>query len=305
MIETTEIQTPADVAAAQELLDRFGPESPTLRALSPEAREALALEAAHRLLARDDGRAVGLLLATERKGSVAICAMIVRPEWRRQGVAWSLLSTLAALPGMEGRRLETVPVDSRDTIANRFFASLGWSAVPTGGLQMRRDLDDLPPVPAPAGYRLRTYQEGDEEAWMRLLRAAFATEEGSHAPVGDSAFRRELGDSPLFEPGRVFFAVREADGEVAGTTSSWETEIDGRRVGLIHWVAVAPEHRGHGLGEALNLAALHDMRARGHQEAYLNTHTALRAAVRLYESLGFRPAQQWIIYQRPEDHASG
>jgi mycothiol synthase len=305
MIEITEILTALDVAAAEELLDLAAAESHTVRALPPEAREALGTEAAYALLARSGGRVIGLLFAVEREEGLALSALFVRPEWRRQDVARSLLAALMEMPGAEGRRLATAPVDSRDPASAVFFTSLGWRAERTGALQMRRDLDDLPPLQVPSGYRLRTYQEGDEEAWMRVIRAAFATEAGTHAPAGDSAFRRELAESPLFEPERVFFAVREADGEVAGTTSSWEAEIDGRLVGLIHWVAVAPEHRGHALGEALNLAALHDMRARGHREAYLNTHTALRSAVHLYESLGFRPAQHWVLYHRPESHASG
>jgi hypothetical protein len=47
------------------------------------------------------------------------------------------------------------------------------------------------------------------------------------------------------------------------------------------------------------------MRARGHREAYLNTNTALRSAVRLYERVGFGPAQQWVVFQRPDGQASG
>jgi mycothiol synthase len=305
MIETTEIQTAVDLAAAEELLDLAAAESRTVRALTSEERAALGTEAAYALLARSGERVVGLLFAVEHGEGLALSALFVRPEWRRQDVARTLLAALAELPGVGERPLETAPVDSRDTAAGVFFTSLGWRAEPTGGLKMRRDLEDLPPLQVPPGYQLRTYREGDAEGWTRLLRAAFATETGSHVPAGDDLFRREMEDSPLFEPGRVFFAVRDPDGELAGTTSSWETEIEGRRVGLIHWVAVAPDHRGHQLGEALNLAALHDMRGRGHREAYLNTHTSLRAAVRLYERLGFRPAQQWVRYRRPDAHASG
>src|SRR5215212_1937404 len=162
--------------------------------------------------------------------------------------------------------------------------------VESSGLRMWRDLADLPPVPATPGYRLRTYQPGDEALWTALVRRAFATEREGHGPGGEEPFRREFLDQPIWEPSRLFFAVRDADGELAGTTASWEWEIDGRRVGLIHWVAVDPAHRGHGLGVALNLAALHDMRARGHREAYLNTSRRLVMAVRLYDRLGFAPA---------------
>jgi mycothiol synthase len=314
MREPIEISTTVAGTDAQELLDLVAADSHTLRALPPLTRGALVSAAAHCHVARSGDRAVGLLIANRRESSGVLRAIGVRAEWRRRGVARALVESLAAELDAEGvRRMVTAAVDTRDAAAIAFFRALGWTEESTGSLQMRRDLDDLPPLPALAGYRLRTYREGDAEAWTRLLRDAFATEVGSHAPAGDDAFRRELGESPLFDPGRVFFAVREEDGQVAGTTSSWEAKIEGRRVGLIHWVAVAPAHRGHGLGEALNLAALHDMRARGHQEAYLNTNTALRAAVHLYERLGFRPAQGHrraerggpVVFQRPDGQASG
>jgi len=306
MREPIEISTTVAGADAQELLDLVAADSHTLRALPALARGALVSAAAHCHVARSGDRAVGLLIANRRDSGGVLRAIGVRAEWRRRGVARALVESLAAELDAEGARLlVTAAVDTRDAAAIAFFRALGWTEESTGSLQMQRDLDDLPPLPALTGYRLRTYQEGDAAAWTRLLQDAFATEVGSHAPAGDDAFDRELGRSPLFEPGRVFLAVREGDGQVAGTTSSWEAEIEGRRVGLIHWVAVAPEHRGHHLGEALNLAALHDMRARGHREAYLNTNTALRAAVRLYERLGFRPAQQWVVYHRPDGQASG
>jgi mycothiol synthase len=306
MSESIEVSTTAAGSEAQDLLDLVAAESHTLRTLPPLSRGALASPAAHCHVARSGDRAVGLLLGERRESGGVLRALGVRAEWRRRGVARALVESLAAELDAEGAgRLRTAAIDTRDAAAIGFFRALGWIEQSTGSLQMRRDLDDLPPVPPLTGYHLRTYQEGDAAAWTRLLQDAFATEVGSHAPAGDDAFDRELGKSPLFEPGRVFLAVREDDGQVAGTTSSWEAEIEGRRVGLIHWVAVAPEHRGHGLGEALNLAALHDMRARGHREAYLNTNAALRAAVRLYERLGFRPAQQWVVYERPDGQASG
>jgi ribosomal protein S18 acetylase RimI-like enzyme len=73
--------------------------------------------------------------------------------------------------------------------------------------------------------------------------------------------------------------------------------VDGRKAGLIHWVAVAPEHRGHKLGVALMIRALHDMVARGHTEAYLNTNVKLRHAVQLYENLGFTVLERRVRYR--------
>jgi GxxExxY protein len=164
-------------------------------------------------------------------------------------------------------------------------------------MRMIRTLDMLPPIRVPDGYRLRSYRPGDEEAWARLINAAFATEKRQFDPVTAASFEREYPTSHGESWDWILFAERLADGALAGTTAAWEAERDGRRMGLVHWVAVDPVDRGRRLGEALLAAALHAMRARGHTEVYLNTGPELAAAVQLYERLGF--------VAEPESHRRG
>lgn len=157
-------------------------------------------------------------------------------------------------------------------------------------MRMLRLLADLPPVSTPEGYRLRPYRAGDEAGWAQLMNAAFATEkQHSFKPMDPAAFEREYPTKDGADRSWILFAERVEDGALAGTTAAWEAELEGRRMGLVHWVAVHPAHRGRRLGEALVLAALHAMRARGHTEVFLNTDRALAAAVQLYERLGFVP----------------
>jgi ribosomal protein S18 acetylase RimI-like enzyme len=157
-------------------------------------------------------------------------------------------------------------------------------------VRMLRSLIELPQAPVPAGYRLRSYRPGDEEGWVRLINAAFATEKRTFEPLVRESFAREFPVSNGEDRSWILFAERVEDGALAGTTAAWEAELEGRRMGLVHWVAVDPAHRGHRLGEALLAAALHEMRSRGHTEVFLNTDPALAAAVKLYERLGFVPA---------------
>src|SRR5206468_1314309 len=147
--------------------------------------------------------------------------------------------------------LQASAVETRDAGAGSFFHAIGWEREDTGSLRMRRDLDALPVVNVAEGYFLRTFEEGDAAAWVRVRNAAFAAESHGGEPWTRETFERSFRGDPIFSPDRVYLAVRQSDGEVAGTTSSWDYEVDGRSVGLIHWVAVAPEHRGKRLGLAL------------------------------------------------------
>jgi mycothiol synthase len=154
-------------------------------------------------------------------------------------------------------------------------------------MKMTRSLIDLPPFTVPTGYRLRPYRPGDEEPWVQLINAAFATEQRTFDPLTRASFEKEFPTRNGERYDWILFAEHETDGTLAGTTAAWEADLNGRRLGLIHWVAVDPAHRGHRLGEALVAAALHAMRDRGHTEVYLNTNLALASAVRVYERLGF------------------
>jgi GNAT superfamily N-acetyltransferase len=147
--------------------------------------------------------------------------------------------------------------------------------------RMWRSLSDLPPLRVPAGYRLRDHRCGDERSWVRLVKAAFATEKGVPVRVSGAAFEGERG--------RTLFIEREADGELAGTVALLGDWFKGWPVGLVEWLAVHPAHRRRGLGEALVVAALHDLKKRGQSEALLEAHPSLAAAARLYARLGFTP----------------
>jgi ribosomal protein S18 acetylase RimI-like enzyme len=150
--------------------------------------------------------------------------------------------------------------------------------------RMWRSLSDIPPLHMPVEYRVRAYRSGDEKSWVQLVNAAFATEKRASVRVKGAAFAGERG--------RVLFLEREADGELAGTVALLGDWFDGRPVGQIEWLAVHPAHRRRGLGEALVVAALHDLRERGQTEALVETHPSLTAAVRLYERLGFAPVSR-------------
>jgi ribosomal protein S18 acetylase RimI-like enzyme len=84
----------------------------------------------------------------------------------------------------------------------------------------------------------------------------------------------------------VLFVAR-VDGKIAGSLTLATFRIP---TGLRAWiedVVVDGSARGHGVGEALNLAAIEEARARGAVTVDLTSRPSREAANRLYQRLGF------------------
>jgi GNAT superfamily N-acetyltransferase len=146
----------------------------------------------------------------------------------------------------------------------------------------RAHLNDLPPVVMPAGYRLRTYQPGDEEAWAQIMNTGI----GENHTVEST--RADLIERPQFRPEGLFFVMTDA-GEAVGSACAWRISSAGDETGYVHMVCVRPEHRGHHLGYWVTLAVLHYFRTGGMRDAILETDDFRLSALRIYLELGFVP----------------
>ena len=144
---------------------------------------------------------------------------------------------------------------------------------------MRRNtLENLPDQQAPSGLELRTFRVGDEAGWAKLMTGA----------IGDwdeESTRRQFLSEPGVTPTAVFLLVN-GDNYVATAT---DRQLQASEVGYLHMVAVAPIYRGRRLGRHVSIAALRHMRARGCQEAILDTDDYRLPAIRTYLALGFVP----------------
>jgi mycothiol synthase len=164
---------------------------------------------------------------------------------------------------------------------------------PSWSVPMRRSLSHLPPVVMPDGYRLRVFQPGDEEVWVRLIRTSFATEKGPYVWNRWDDVVRSFSEVWNGSDGEgILFVERKADGMIVGTVGASEKRLRRKRIGMVVWMAVHPEHRGRGLGTALLAAALHAIALRGLTEAILYTNPALLTALRLYDRGGFVPEKR-------------
>ncbi|MEV5318704.1 mycothiol synthase [Streptomyces sp. NPDC052687] len=160
--------------------------------------------------------------------------------------------------------------------------------------QMRRPLSgfDLPEPVLPAGVTVRTFVPGqDDAAWLAVNAAAFA-----HHPEQGSLTQRDLDDrkaEPWFEPAGFFLAERA--GELVGF--HWTKTHAEEQLGEVYVVGVAPGAQGGGLGKALTLIGLRHLAAQGLPTAMLYVDADNKAAVSVYEGLGFTTYETDLMYR--------
>jgi len=134
--------------------------------------------------------------------------------------------------------------------------------------------------PLPRGYRLRSYEEGDEEGWCRVLNA--------HADLGCWDLERVRGelDGSLVRQGQQFALVGEEIVATAGVYGRQRPEGEAWEIG---GVATRPEHRGKGLGGQVTGAAVKVALRQPQKPIFLLTDDARLPALKVYLKLGFTP----------------
>lgn len=106
---------------------------------------------------------------------------------------------------------------------------------------------------------------------------------------------REALDEIASSPSTVLFLAR-VDGAIVGSLTLATFRIP---TGLRAWiedVVVDENARGHGVGEALNTAAIDEARRRGAVTVDLTSRPSREAANRLYQRLGFK-ARETNVYR--------
>ncbi len=147
----------------------------------------------------------------------------------------------------------------------------------------RDDVLEFPEPPMPDGYSTRMYRPGDGETWVKVQAAAEPYHEMTMA-----AFQREFGRDLKSLEERQFYLV-SPDGEDIGTITAWNAGANwGPRWGLIHWVAIVPDHQGKGLAKPMMAVAMNRLREI-YPAACLNTSSGRIGAIKVYLDFGFKP----------------
>lgn len=146
----------------------------------------------------------------------------------------------------------------------------------------RHSLENLPTLQCPEGYHIRTYQQGDETHWARIMDSVFVDQ----GRTAQDAYT-EVINQPHFDPDGFCFVIHK-DVPI-GTACAWEESLRGKPIGYIDMLAVLPEHTGHRLGKWLTVFLLHYFRTRCVTSVMLDTDDFRLPAIKNYLNLGFVP----------------
>ncbi|MFE1394975.1 mycothiol synthase [Nocardiopsis alba] len=261
----------------------------------------------------EEGRVVGFAFVERSEDEPDSGEVVVDPERRGRGYGSTLLRSIREDAGPNGIR---VWAHGRTPAAVATAEAEGWT--PARELhKMRMPLRDLgpevpggpwsaPELPEPElrpevadRVRIRPFVVGqDEHAWLTANSRAFADHPEQGSLTLDDLLQREVED--WFDP-RGFFVAATESGTIAAY--HWtKTHADGaglsddETVGEVYVVGVDPDWQGTGLGRALTLAGLRHLRDSGLPWVHLYVDGDNRAAVRLYESLGFSMWDTDVMY---------
>ncbi|MFI8303584.1 mycothiol synthase [Streptomyces sp. NPDC085927] len=215
--------------------------------------------------------------------------LVVHPSHRGQGHGRALGSALLAASGKRMR----VWAHGGHSAARHLAQVLGLTLF-RELRQMRRPLADLalPDPVLPDGVTVRSFVPGrDDAAWLALNAAAFA-----HHPEQGSLTQRDLDDrkaEPWFDPKGFFLAER--DGRLVGF--HWTKVHRAENLGEVYVLGVSPQAQGGGLGKSLTTIGLRHLAGQGLPTAMLYVDADNKAAVAVYERLGFLTHETDLMYR--------
>ncbi|MEU6527588.1 mycothiol synthase [Streptomyces sp. NPDC046928] len=242
------------------------------------------------LLLTADGQLVGYAQLEDTDPVEAPAAeLVVHPSHRGHGHGRALGTALLAA---SGKRLRvwahgghSAARHLAQVLGLTLFRELRQMRMPLTGLE-------LPEPVLPEGVTIRTFVPGqDDAAWLAVNAAAFA-----HHPEQGSLTQRDLDDrkaEPWFDPAGFFLAER--DGELVGF--HWTKVHAEERLGEVYVVGVRPGAQGGGLGKALTTVGLRHLAAQGMPTAMLYVDADNKAAVSVYERLGFTTYETDLMYR--------
>ncbi|MGZ6295288.1 MAG: N-acetyltransferase family protein [Candidatus Limnocylindrales bacterium] len=267
------------------------------------ARDAFAIEIAGRLVGY--GRTWWYVEHDGPRVHDLVC--FLEPAWRRRGIGRAMLRTLEArvreidgtLERTTARFLQSESEGS-DPGRDALLLSEGFEAVRYGYTMVRPDLEDQHDAPLPEGLEIREVRPEHMRAIWEADQEAFRDHWGM-GPSTEADYQNFLTD-PMTNDSTLWRIAWDGD-QVAGQVRSFinaeENRTYGRKRGWVESISVRRPWRHRGLARALIAASFPLLRARGMTEGALGVDTENPSgALRVYESMGFRPVSRETVYRK-------
>ncbi|MGZ6345284.1 MAG: GNAT family N-acetyltransferase, partial [Candidatus Limnocylindrales bacterium] len=267
------------------------------------ARDAFAVEIAGRLVGY--GRTWWYVEHDGPRVHDLVC--FLEPAWRRRGIGRAMLRTLEArvreidgtLERTTARFLQSESEGS-DPGRDALLLSEGFEAVRYGYTMVRPDLEDQHDAPLPEGLEIREVRPEHMRAIWEADQEAFRDHWGM-GPSTEADYQNFLTD-PMTNDSTLWRIAWDGD-QVAGQVRSFinaeENRTYGRKRGWVESISVRRPWRHRGLARALIAASFPLLRARGMTEGALGVDTENPSgALRVYESMGFRPVSRETVYRK-------
>jgi mycothiol synthase len=229
--------------------------------------------------------------------------LVVDPDHRQSGIGNQLLSEAIKICGQKLRLWShgDLPAASKLAIANNFIK------VRTV-IQMSKALGEITPISdIDNAITIRTFLPGlDSDNWLSLNNKAFTNhpEQGNWS-TNDLNLR--LKEDWFDEKG---FFIAEKDNQIIGATwtkihgatshqHDGEDSHDHPAIGEIYITAIDPSYNRLGIGKVLTITALNYLKYQGLNQVILYVDEDNKAAINLYQSLGFKEFGKDLLFKLP------
>ena len=158
------------------------------------------------------------------------------------------------------------------------------------------ELQEMPQMDLPEGYRFVKYKPGDKTAWINIELSAEEVLDYKH---GEECWERYYGGREDELSERMIFIENSIGEKIATATAFYDIHGDRRPgEGQLHWVAVKKEEQGKGLSKPLITYTLGVMKELGYEKVKIHTQTNTWLACKVYYDLGFRPEKESLVKNR-------
>ena len=238
----------------------------------------------------ESGQIIGMMISGPHNEMFNIC---LSPRYRGSQVEQDMLTQGYTITrhymNKIGRADKPVITEVHQGDENRAEAAVavGFQAGDIYGQDTERSLDVIPQPQLPEGFVIRGATSEEHEKLEAVHSSAFGSQ------WGPDVYRDEVMRKPGYAPEweRVVVAP---DGQFAAFTVTWFDELN--QVGYFEPVGVHQAFHRRGLGRALMLDTMHQMKRLGMKTAQVGHEIDNAASTGLYKSLGFRPMYRITDY---------